>query len=121
MAKLRPVGDWIDGRFEIFAVHPGGMGVVYVAHDHKGEAGRNLLAIKTLREEWLLDADWAARFAAECELWVRLGSAPQHRPRALAVERFDDQTAHPPGTCHRWRPPAADRDPRARYPPTSST
>ncbi len=34
MAKLRPVGDWIADRFEIFAVHPGGMGVVYVAHDH---------------------------------------------------------------------------------------
>ena len=88
MAKLRPVGDWIDDRFEIFAVHPGGMGVVYVAHDHKGEAGRNLLAIKTLRDEWLADADWAARFAAECELWVRLGQHP-NIVHALAVERFD--------------------------------
>ncbi len=90
MAKLRPVGDWIDDRFEIFAVHPGGMGVVYVAHDHKGMAGRNLLAIKTLREEWLLDADWSARFAAECELWVRLGSHP-NIVHALSVERFDEQ------------------------------
>ncbi len=90
MAKLRPVGDWIDDRFEIFAVHPGGMGVVYVAHDHKGAAGRNLLAIKTLREEWLLDADWSARFAAECELWVRLGSHP-NIVHAHSVERFDDR------------------------------
>lgn len=88
MAKLRPVGDWIDDRFEIFAVHPGGMGVVYVAHDHKGTAGRNLLAIKTLREEWLLDADWSARFAAECELWVRLGQHP-NIVHAHSVERFD--------------------------------
>ncbi len=90
MAKLRPVGDWIDDRFEIFAVHPGGMGVVYVAHDHKGAAGRNLLAIKTLREEWLLDTDWSARFAAECELWVRLGSHP-NIVHAHSVERFDDR------------------------------
>ena len=90
MAKLRPVGDWIDDRFEIFAVHPGGMGVVYVAHDHKGTAGRNLLAIKTLRDEWLLDPDWSARFAAECELWVRLGSHP-NIVHAHAVERFNDR------------------------------
>ena len=88
MAKLRPVGDWIDDRFEIFAVHPGGMGVVYVAHDHKGTGGRNLLAIKTLRDEWLADADWAARFAAECELWVRLGQHP-NIVHAHSVERFD--------------------------------
>ena len=87
MGKLRPVGDWIDDRFEIFAVHPGGMGVVYVAHDHKGTSGRNLFAIKTLRDEWLLDPDWSARFAAECELWVRLGSHP-NIVHAHAVERF---------------------------------
>ena len=90
MAKLRPVGDWIDDRFEIFAVHPGGMGVVYVAHDHKGAAGRNLLAIKTLRDEWFLDPDWTARFAAECELWVRLGSHP-NIVHAHAVERFNNR------------------------------
>ena len=88
MVKLRPVGDWIADRFEIFAVHPGGMGVVYVAHDHKGTPGRNLLAIKTLREEWLLDSVWASRFAAECELWVRLGSHP-NIVHALSVERFE--------------------------------
>ena len=88
MGKLRPVGDWIENRFEIFAVHPGGMGVVYVAHDHLGTAGRNLVAIKTLRDEWLVDADWSARFAAECELWVRLGSHP-NIVHAVAVERFD--------------------------------
>lgn len=88
MAKLRPVGDWIDGRFEVFAVHPGGMGVVYVAHDHKADGGRNLLAIKTLQDDWLLDPDWAARFAAEGELWVRLGSHP-NIVRAHAVEHLD--------------------------------
>ena len=37
---LRPVGDWIANRFEIFAIHPGGMGVVYVAHDRLGPDGR---------------------------------------------------------------------------------
>lgn len=88
MAKLRPVGDWIADRFEIFAVHPGGMGVVYVAHDHFGPAGRKVVAIKTLRDEWLSDNELSARFAAECEIWVRLGSHP-HIVHAHEVGEFD--------------------------------
>ena len=88
MAKLRPVGDWIAGRFEIFAVHPGGMGVVYVAHDHQGPPGRKVIAIKTLRDEWLLDPELSSRFAAECEIWVKLGSHP-NIVRAYGVEVID--------------------------------
>jgi serine/threonine protein kinase len=88
MARLRPVGDWIAGRFEVFAVHPGGMGVVYVAHDHLGPPDRRVLAIKTLRDEWLLDDEWKARFAAEGQLWVGLGSHP-NIVHAHSVEEFD--------------------------------
>ena len=88
MAKLRPVGDWIAGRYEIFAVHPGGMGVVYVAIDQLGPPGRSVVAIKTLRDEWLLDAEWKARFAAEGHLWVGLGSHP-NIVHAHSVEVFD--------------------------------
>ncbi len=88
MARLRPVGDWIAGRFEIFAVHPGGMGVVYVAIDHQGSPGRRTLAIKTLRDEWLADPEWTARFAAEGELWVALGTHP-NIVHAYSVEEFD--------------------------------
>ena len=112
MAKLRPVGDWIAGRFEVFAVHPGGMGVVYVAHDHFGPPGRSVVAIKTLRDEWLRVEEWKARFAAEGELWVEPRLAPEHRPRPLGrgVRR---QAAHPPGADHRRRPPQADRLGRA--------
>ena len=88
MGRLRPVGDWIAGRFEIFAVHPGGMGVVYVAIDHLGPPGRTVVAIKTLRDEWLKDSEWKARFAAEGELWVHLGSHP-NVVRAFSVEEFD--------------------------------
>lgn len=87
MARLRPVGDWIADRFEVFAVHPGGMGVVYVAHDHLGGPGRKIVAIKTLRDEWLAD-DWGDRFAAECQIWVRLGSHP-NIVHAHAVEEFE--------------------------------
>lgn len=88
MATLRPVGDWIADRYEVFAVHKGGMGVVYVAHDHLGEPGREVVAIKTLRDEWIAEADWSARFAAECQIWVRLGSHP-HIVHAHAVESFE--------------------------------
>jgi serine/threonine protein kinase len=88
MARVRPVGDWIADRYEIFAVYKGGMGVVYVAHDHLGPPGREVVAIKTLRDEWLAQEDWSARFAAECQIWVQLGS---HRNivHANSVETFD--------------------------------
>jgi eukaryotic-like serine/threonine-protein kinase len=88
MGRLRPVGDWIAGRYEIFAVHPGGMGVVYVAIDHFGPSNRKVVAIKTLRDEWLLDEEWKARFATEGELWVGLGSHP-NIVHAYSVEEFD--------------------------------
>jgi len=88
MAKIRPVGDWIADRYEIFAVHKGGMGVVYVAHDHLGPPGRKIVAIKTLLDQWLAQKDWAARFAAECQIWVRLG-VHRNIVHAHSVEVFD--------------------------------
>jgi len=89
MAKrLRPVGDWIADRYEVFEVHAGGMGVVYLARDNLGAGDREFVAIKTLRDEYLPDAEWCARFAAECVLWVRLGTHP-HIVRAHAVEEFE--------------------------------
>ena len=36
MQDGRRVGDWIADRYEIFDIHTGGMGVVYVVYDHKG-------------------------------------------------------------------------------------
>ena len=86
--KLRPVGDWIAGRYEIFEVHLGGMGVVYLAYDNLGPPDRKAVAIKTLQDEWLPDAEWCSRFAAEGELWVRIGSHP-HVVRAHSVEEFE--------------------------------
>jgi serine/threonine protein kinase len=88
MVRLRPVGDWIAGRYEVFAVHPGGMGVVYVAIDRLDTDSPRALAIKTLRDEWLNDPEWKARFIAEGELWVALGSHP-NIVHAYSVEEFD--------------------------------
>jgi serine/threonine protein kinase len=88
MSGPRQVGDWIADRFEIFEIHQGGMGVIYVVHDHLAPAGQRLVALKTLREELLFDRERCARFAAECQLWVHLGQHP-HIVRARAVEEIE--------------------------------
>jgi serine/threonine protein kinase len=88
MSGVKQVGDWIGERYEVFEVHRGGMGLVYVVHDHLGGANRRVVALKTLREELMFDAERSARFAKECRLWVRLGEHP-NIVRALAVEEIE--------------------------------
>jgi serine/threonine protein kinase len=88
MSGVRQVGDWIAGRYEVFEVHRGGMGLVYVVHDHLGGPGRSVVALKTLRDELLFDPERTARFAGECRLWVELGQHP-NIVHALAVEDID--------------------------------
>jgi len=50
MIATRRIGDWIVDRYEVFDIHVGGMGVVYIVYDHRGESGRHVLALKTLRD-----------------------------------------------------------------------
>ena len=88
MQDRRRVGDWIADRYEIFDIHTGGMGVVYVVYDHQGVTGQRVLAIKTLRDEWLRDPEWKSRFAVEGQLWAGLGSHP-NIVHAYSVEEFD--------------------------------
>ncbi len=88
MSGPRQVGDWIGDRFEVFEVHLGGMGLVYVVHDHFGDHGPPLVALKTLRDEFLGDDHRRARFDAECRLWARLGHHP-NIVHALGVEAID--------------------------------
>src|SRR5215210_3119321 len=76
MADKRQVGDWIANRFEIFDIHVGGMGIVYVVYDHQGESGHRVLALKTLRDEFLLDPRQVARFISECHTWIKLERHP---------------------------------------------
>ena len=52
--------------------------------------GRENVAIKTLRDELLVDQERAGRFAAECQLWVKLGRHP-NVVQAYSVERIDDR------------------------------
>jgi serine/threonine protein kinase len=87
MGAVGGVGDWIGGRFEIFAVHEGGMSLVYVVNDHLGSGDRSVVALKTLKDELLGHRVRRSRFATECRLWVQLG---RHKNivQAHAVEIF---------------------------------
>jgi len=76
MAELKQPGDWIADRFQVFEVYQGGMGVVYVVNDHHGTTGRQLVALKTLKDEILVHRVQRTRFATECRLWVQLGEHP---------------------------------------------
>jgi serine/threonine protein kinase len=82
------VGDRVADRFEVFEIHQGGMGMVYAAWDQRGAPGRERVALKTLRQELLVDQDRGRRFLAECRLWVRLGRHP-NVVQAYAVEEIE--------------------------------
>ena len=82
------VGDRIADRFEVFEVHHGGMGIVYLVRDRRRTAGYETVALKTLHDEFLPDRARSARFAAECRLWIRLGRHP-HIVQAFAVEEIE--------------------------------
>jgi serine/threonine protein kinase len=87
MAQMKQPGDWIADRFQVFEVYQGGMSVVYVVNDHYGTTGRQLVALKTLRDELLVYRTRRSRFAKECRLWVQLGEHP-HIVQAHSVEVF---------------------------------
>jgi serine/threonine protein kinase len=100
------IGDWIGNRYEIFDIHAGGMGVVFIVYDHWDESGRRVLALKTLRDEYLCDDRQIKRFSTECETWIKLGRHP-HIVRAYSIQMI----AHKPyavlelvtgGDLRRW-------------------
>ncbi|MEV0645626.1 protein kinase [Phytomonospora sp. NPDC050363] len=68
------VGDVIDGRYEVTAVHEdGGMGLVYRAR-HRSWATD--LAVKSPRPEMFANPADREMFVAEAEAWVSLGLHP---------------------------------------------
>jgi serine/threonine protein kinase len=88
VSGVRQVGDLVGGRFEVFDVHEGGMGVVYEAVDRRSDTELHAVAVKTLRDEFLGDRTVNARFAAECRLWLRMEPHP-NLVRTFALEEID--------------------------------
>ncbi len=70
------VSDWIEDRYEVFDVHTGGMGIVYVVYDHEGAPSQRVLAIKTLKPQYLSESRPIARFVSECRTWTQLDRHP---------------------------------------------
>lgn len=63
----------IDGQYVVTAKHYGGMSVVYIVLD---EFSQRRFAVKTLKEELLVDRGATRRFAAEARTWMNLGRHP---------------------------------------------
>ena len=62
-------GYKIQNRYEIINIKEGGMGIVYIAHDHEWD---QIFAIKTFQDKYLWDEDVIQRFMAEAETWTQL-------------------------------------------------
>jgi len=68
-SKPWEVGYKILNRYEIMDIKKGGMGIVYIAHDHEWN---QIFAVKTFQDKFLWDEDSIARFMAEAETWTEL-------------------------------------------------
>lgn len=80
------VGDVIHEQYEVRKCLAGGMGRVYVVFD---QVTHNLLALKTLREEYQQSAEACARFEKEARAWINLKDHP-HIVRALSFQRHPE-------------------------------
>jgi tetratricopeptide (TPR) repeat protein len=72
-SELYTIGDKIEGRYEVLAVHRGSMGVVYGTFDHEEKLPR---AIKTLQRRFASNLGMRDLFREEASLWVRLERHP---------------------------------------------
>ncbi len=81
------IGDKIDDRYEVLAIHRGSMGIVYGTFDHKTKLPR---ALKTLQQRYSCDQTMRNLFVEEASVWVRLEKHP-FIVRAYLVEVFDNQ------------------------------
>ena len=70
MPPALEIGDRIEGRWEIYQIFKGGMGIVYIVYDHEHQTP---YAAKTYRDDKHSDnSDTAAEFTKEALSWVNL-------------------------------------------------
>lgn len=92
MNRLLNPGERLE-RWSVLDRHLGSWGVVYVLRDleYPEELARpEVVVAKTLRPEFVEDADRVARFEQECFTWLSLG-LHKHIVRLFMVERFGQQ------------------------------
>lgn len=85
--SIRQIGDQLPGGYRIFDVRRGGMGIVYCV-SNPGLAYR--FAVKTFKDEYLLDPAAVKRFRREAQAWIGLGRHP-HLVQAVAVYTIDNK------------------------------
>jgi eukaryotic-like serine/threonine-protein kinase len=75
-------GDFIGQDYEVYGIlGKGGCGVVYLVYSH--QLG-TVYALKTFKDEFLVDEDVRKRFRKEASVWVELGYDP-YLVRAIGV------------------------------------
>ena len=83
-SEFYKVGEKIDGRYEVSAIHHGELGVVYGCFDHQTKLPR---ALKTVRARHERDKQVLSLFESEAAVWISLEKHP-YIVRAYLVERF---------------------------------
>lgn len=69
MSESWKPGDIVEGRYEIHQIKRGGMGLVFLCHDHEWNEP---VAIKSFQDKFLADQDSVRRFMWEAEIWTKL-------------------------------------------------
>jgi len=85
-SEFYKMGEIIGGRYEVSAIHHGGMGVVYGCFDHQTKLPR---ALKTVRNRYAHDKQMLSLFESEASVWISLEKHP-YIVRAYLVERFNN-------------------------------
>jgi serine/threonine-protein kinase len=67
------IGDRIGDRYEVLAIHRGGMGVVYATLDHRTKLRRALKSLQIVYSPGNITCDL---FTEEASIWVKLGNHP---------------------------------------------
>ena len=86
------VGDTLEDRYNVLEILGGpessGQGIVYVCADLKNN--NEIIALKTLQDQFLEDKDMVDTIKREALAWVQIGPHP-FIVRALFVKNVDDQ------------------------------
>ena len=81
------IGDKIGGRYEIRGAKSGGMGMVYFCFEPEN---RQMVAVKTIHEEYIASDSTRKLFFKEVDAWINLGGH-DNIVEALWAERYGNR------------------------------